>query len=976
VPGISFDQPLFLLGLLLLPLLWWAGTSRRSLADLDPLRRTVALVLRLVIVACVVLALSGVHLVRPSGANCTLFVIDASYSMSREDRQRALEYVNQATRGMRDRDRVGVITVGSDARLAFAPAEKGQVVADITVPDGSQTNLARGVNVALSYFPEDAARRIVLISDGNETAGSVAEAARSAKADDVPVDVIALGKRPDRETLIERMLTPPTAKKGEPFPVRIVADSLNGGTGKLKLFKNGKYVGERAVTLKPGKNVLTLPEKSDEAGFLTYEARLEMPGEQDTVPENNRAVSFVRVQGRPKVLLVRSGDPAADALDRYLPQALRAQNVDVDAVSAAALPDQLAPLLGYDGIVLSDVPADVLTEAQMRTLQTAVRDAGMGLTAVGGDRAFGAGGYYQTPLEEALPVDMDVRKMRRFPGVALALAVDYSGSMESAPKSGNQGQSKMDLAQEAAHRAVDALSPQDQVGVLAVDTQATTVVPLQFVQNKKDIHAGISGIYGGSGTDMSSGVRAGYAMLENAKARVKHVILITDGETAPFDYKEQIAAYKAKKMTFTLVVIDEGQSPKSVDPLKNVAKATGGRFYFVKDAAQIPKIYTREVQTISKPPILEEPFLPRVQTPGSPAIAGINLGTAPPLLGYDVTVSKPTAEVALSTHKGDPLLATWQYGLGKAAAFTSDAKSRWAAQWLGWPSFGPFWAQTVRWSLRKQEQGSYQSGVEMVNGRGQITVDAVDEKTGQYVNFVDARARVVGPDGSVQMVRLTQTGAGRYVGNFDAAKTGAYAVTMTQKGPDGKTRSGSVGLAVPYSPEFAALGPNTSLLARVADLTGGRVLKDGAPVFDARSVRKLPVPLALPLLGIALLLFPLDVMNRRLMIGNRLMADIKEQAQAKWEAEQEARRAAEAARAAALAASSASVERLRDRKARLQEEEGDGDDAPRRPLPTSATPARSSPPPAVVAGTSTTGGDYGSRLREAKRRAARADDED
>jgi hypothetical protein len=177
LPTISFDQPLYLLGLLLLPLFWWVG--RRSLVDLTPLRRQIALALRFLIVTCLILALAGIHLVTRSGANAVLFVVDASYSVPRGDRQKGLEYVNQAVRNMRGQDRVGVLTVGGDARLVFEPAEKGKVVCDLTVPDGTQTNLARGITTALSYFPENAARRIVLVTDGNETTGSVLEAARA-----------------------------------------------------------------------------------------------------------------------------------------------------------------------------------------------------------------------------------------------------------------------------------------------------------------------------------------------------------------------------------------------------------------------------------------------------------------------------------------------------------------------------------------------------------------------------------------------------------------------------------------------------------------------------------------------------------------------------------------------------------------------------------------------------------------------------
>jgi uncharacterized membrane protein len=986
LPTISFDQPLYLLGLLILPLFWWVG--RRSLVDLTPLRRQIALALRFLIVTCLVLALAGIHLVTKSGANAVLFVIDASYSVPRGDRQKGLEYVNQAVRNMRGQDKVGVLTVGGDARLVFEPAEKGKVVCDLTVPDGTQTNLARGITTALSYFPENAARRIVLVTDGNETTGSLLEAARSAAAEEVPIDVIPVGTAPSNEALLERMLTPPTAKRGEPFPLKVVATSIKGGTGTVKVYRNGKYVGEEKVTLKPGKNVVTLQQKVEEPGFFTYEAKLTTDAGEDTVEENNRAISFVKVQGKPRILLVRPPTAPDVVPDAFLPKALAAQNVQVDETVPANLPAQAASLLNYDALVLSDVPNEAMTPTQQKMVQAAVRDLGLGLVMIGGDRSFGAGGYYQTEIEEALPVDMDIRKMRRFPGVALALSIDYSGSMNARGMHTASTMSKLELAQEAAHRAVDAMNAQDQVGILAVDTQANIVVPLQPVTDKRAIHAGIGAIYGGAGTEMSAAVRASYDMLENADAKIKHAILITDGATGPFDYAPLIQKMKAKKITFTLVIVDEGQSAGGVDPLKRVAEKTGGRYYLVRDVADIPKIYTREVQMVSKPPILEEPFLPRIAAPSSPLITGIPWGSTPPLLGYDVVSPKATAEVQLVTHKGDPLLASWQYGLGKSVAFTSDAKARWGAQWVNWSGYGPFWAQLLRWTLKKAETGSYQSGVELVNGKGRITVDAVDENTGEYVNFLDARARVIGPDGDVQTVRLTQTGAGRYVGTFDANKTGSYVATVSHKGRDGKTRSSSVGLAVPYSPEYASLTPNTALLLRVAEISGGKSLTNGETVFQERRVRLLPVPLALPLLLIALLLFPLDVANRRLLMTWGQAEELARAGAGK------ARERLDGRRHARERVAASSVSRLRSRKAQLESEEqeslaasnvpppaaspssrpvvwGNGASPPAE-RPASAQPSRPASRPSTPAASGT---DYRSRLLDAKKRAAKEEEE-
>ena len=1002
MPLVSFDNPAYLFLLLLLPAFWWVA-KRRSLANLSGIRQSIAVALRVVIAACLIFALAGVNLVQQSGANCVLFVLDASYSVPRRDRQKALEWVNQATRNMRGQDKIGVLTVGSDARLAFEPSERGEVVCDLTVSDGSQTNLARGITTALSYFPENMARRIVLVSDGNETAGSALEAARSAVADEVPVDIIAVGDAPDKESLLDKMLAPPSVKRNEPFPLRIVATSVTGGTGTIQLFRNGQNVGAQKVTLQPGKTIISMEQKTDAPGFYTYEARLKMDGNADTIEENNKAVSFVKVEGKPRLLLVTTpsnlGFPIVP--ETFLPKTLAAQNVIVDQVLPNQIPSQPSALLNYDGIVLSDVPADALTPAQQKVIQEAVRDLGLGLTMIGGEHSFGAGGYFQTPIEEALPVDMDVRKMRRFPGVALAMAIDYSGSMNAGGRQTSTNMSKLELAREAADEAVDTLSPQDQVGVIAVDTQANIVVPMQYATDKKSIHAGIGAIYGGSGTEMSAGVRACYDMIAQADARIKHVILVTDGETGPYDYAPVIAQFREKKVTFTLIIIDDGQSASGIDPLKRIVTATGGRYYLVRDPAEIPKIYTREVQTISKPPLLEEPFLARVAAPGSPLISGIALDSAPPLLGYDVVNPKPTAEVVLVSHKGDPVLATWQYGLGKAAAFTSDAKARWGAQWAGgWGGYGPFWAQTLRWSLKKAEAGSYQSQVEMVNGRGQISVDAIDEKTGAFVNFLDAKANVIGPDNQTETVRLTQTGSGRYVGSFEAGKTGSYVATISQKGADGKTRAASAGLAVPYSPEYAALKPNTPLLLRVAEVSGGKTLTSGETVFQNRLIRRLPVPLALPLLFAAMLLFPFDVAVRRLFVGTRQAEAAAGIVKTKWGELLTNRAAHQAARAAAVASSSSVGKLNQSKRARTEGADtpsdgaetapsapvmgADAPPAPRpasvvwgsgAPAPTKSAPEKSAspapPPPSAgaTAGSVNSSGDTMARLREAKRRA-------
>ncbi len=873
---VAFHNPFWLLALP--PLALVTTYLGRGAALSDARQRLLAVVLRLLIFGCVVFALAEAECVQTSHKQTVIVVADCSYSVGDRGRQVARAVVSDAHDSLRDGDRLGVVSAGGDSTLVIPPDEKRATSVPKELPEPPEpmaTNLARGINRALASLPDDTAGRIVLVSDGNENAGQSLEAARGAKAAGVPVDVVVIGDdlKNAPETIVERMDAPTATRRGEPFRLSVAVNSRTGGEGSLTIFRNGKSWRTQKVTLSPGKNIVSVNDRGGDPGFYTYEARLSLPKSADTITENNRAIGFVHVSGEPRVLVIHDPMNGTEADAASLIAALRTQKLTVVEAGPEAIPATgPAPLLAYDGIILVNTPAEVFDKNQMAAIQEAVRDLGVGLIMIGGEYGYAAGGWLGTPVEAALPVEMDSKKQKRYPAVALALAVDISGSMGEAPRSGGS-LSKMELAQEAAHRAVDALSSQDNVGVIGVDTAATTIVELTPAAKKGAIHSGISELGGGGGTDMAAGVEAGYDMLRDAKLSVKHVILITDGETPPHDYAQMIADYKKKNMTFTLVVLDDGQSPDSIEPLKRFATQTGGRYYFVTDAAQLPKIYTREVRTIRKPPLIEEPFVPKLGPNGvnHPLLENIAADNAPPLLGYDVAFVKPAAESLLLTHRDDPLLATWQYGLGKSVAWTSDAAPRWSAGWLSWSGFAPFWAQTVRYTLKSPRNsgadGDISVRVVRENGRARLVADAVDAKTGAFLNGLSPRARIAKPDGDPESVPLTQTGPGRYEGDaFDAGQVGSYTASVQYQSAGGEERSVPVGFAVAYSPEFAALEPNTALLSRIADISGGRVLKSGKDIFAARGVKRLPTPLALPLLFTALLLLPLDIANRRLSL--------------------------------------------------------------------------------------------------------------
>lgn len=839
--------------LLLLPPLaaWLVGVHRRSLAGLDPWRWRVALGVRLAGTMLLILALAGTTLVHWSDAQAVWFLVDHSDSMGPEHRRHALDQVTAAAKKMRPGDQAGVILFGADALIEAPLADALSLNQTASTPVTTYTDLARALRLALAAFPDRYARRIVLLSDGNENLGNALEEVALAAAQGVPVDVVPIEQTRGAEALLERMVLPNEVKIGEPFELRVVASSQTAQEATLRLFRNHAYIGAQQVSLSPGKNVVVFVQNLEKPGFHTYEARLEP--RDDTLSENNRALGFSLVRGRPRVLYVE-GDPGQE---KYLAAALRSQQIDADVVNTTGIPRNLAEFQSYDSIVFSNVSALHVSAEQMKMIQSNVRDLGQGFVMIGGDESFGAGGYYRTPIEELLPVDMDIIKPQEWPSTAVVCVIDKSGSMAD----GGMGFSKVDLAKEAAIATVEVLDEHDDFGVIAFDQAAKEVVSLQRVRNQKAIQDRIASIVADGGTSLYPALMMAHEWLKKNNARVKHCIVLTDGMSLPGDFKHAVQALNAAGVTLSTVAVGQDAD---LQLLEGLARGGGGRFYYTDDPWMLPRIFTKEAFLVAKSLIVEEPFVPRVDS-SAEVLRGIDWSSRPPLLGYVATSPKALAAVPMRSPRGDPLFAYWRYGLGRTIAFTSDCKARWGAHWLTWPGYQRFWGQAIRWTLRRSARAHFQTHVEVEHGRGRIRVDALDEK-GEFANFLEVRANVVRPDMVAQSLVLPQSGPGRYEGEFDATAIGTYMVNITRSDQSG-TASQTTGFAISYPPEYQDLKTNHFLLTRLAERTGGRVLSDPADVFTKERRRaRVPVEIWPALLLAALLLFPLDVAVRRVQM--------------------------------------------------------------------------------------------------------------
>ncbi|MFO0953363.1 MAG: VWA domain-containing protein [Isosphaeraceae bacterium] len=684
-----------------------------------------------------------------------------------------------------------------------------------------------------------------MLSDGNSTAGDPLRAA-SALRGKVDVSTVPLPVRNDPEVQVASVSAPTQVLQGEGFNVEVVVDSNHDDdAGKVEVYRGDVKVADQPLKLKKGVNRLLLKQSIDQGGLTPLTARVS--GYKDTLLDNNSDFGLVYTAGKPRVLLVESDLDQA----KHLSFALEEQNMQVDVRPPRGMPETLAELQNYDLVALSNVPATALTRRQMEVARSYVQDLGGGLVMLGGDQSFGLGGYYKTTLEEILPVRSDFEKEKEKPSLAMMLVIDKSGSM---------GGEKIEMAKEAARAAVELLGPNDKVGVLAFEGENFWVSEMHPCTDKGFVLDRIAALEAGGGTVMAPAMEEAHETLRSTVAKLKHVIILTDGVSAPGDFEGISQAMAADRITVSTVAMGSDAAQELLD---DIARIGGGRYYVADDPGQVPQIFAKETVTASKSAINEQPFSPTVVRP-SPALAELELADAPFLLGYVVTRPKPTAEVILATESGDPLLAWWRYGLGKSVAFTSDAKARWAAEWLTWPQFGQFWAQVVRSAMRNAEAKGTVVQLERKGDRATVTLDAI-EPSGRFRNKAATELTVVDPRLKVQKLPMAQTAPGRYQAEIPVPQSGSYQVMIAQ------SRDGQVigqqgrGLAVGYPDELRLRTTNTDLLRSLAVASGGRFDLKPESVFDppGRSVQR-ATALWPYLAGLAALLFVLDVALRRL----------------------------------------------------------------------------------------------------------------
>lgn len=866
----SFTTPQALLLLLALPLAAWLVWPRRPGGR--PLSGWPGLVLRLIILALVILSLAGAQLVRAVDDLAVVFLVDVSDSMGPENVAAAEQFVREAMATMGTNDRAGIILFGSNALVEqpLRPLESGDVLPPFaSQPARIATDLAAAIRLGLALLPPDAARRLVILSDGAATTGDTTEAARLATAAGVSIDTVHLARpAATGEIVLRDVRAPARVNQGETFRLEISAESAAATEATLRVLDDGIVVYEELVHLQPGTNNLIVRLQAGDPAFARYRVQLVPTGAADTYPQNNELAAFTEIVGPPRTLVVAAQSDETVDEAAHLIAALEASGMPVDRITPVDLTPTPGDLAGYAAVVLVNVNARDLSPRKMEALQAYTRDLGGGLVVVGGPDSYGVGGYYGTPLEEALPVTMQIDDQERFPAVSMVLVIDRSGSMGER----EGGVTKIQLAAEGAVRALELLNDFDEMTLITVDEAPDEIIgPVTAANRDEAINRMRELGAGGGGIFVRAGMEAAAEVLADSDNPVKHIIVLADG--ADSEQKEGvpelIEQLTAEGITVSMVSIGAGPDTPW---LQKMAELGGGRFHFTDQAANLPQIFTQETVAIQRNYVIEERFFP-TQTAPHPILTGIT--ATPPLYGYVGTSDRATARTPLVTHLGDPLLATWQYGLGRSVAWTSDATTRWAREWVDWDGFATFWNQAVRWAFGARPAGGLVASVRYDDGTAVLTVDA--QVDGQYRSDLDLTANVVGPAGETQAVELRPVAPGRYEGTFTPTGEGAYFVGVgTAAGDDvaGDALQTTAGWVLGYSPEYAALDDNPALLASLAQPTGGRTLTVGDDAMAAVFAHDLAAPPARQpiwpwLTLVAALLLPFDVAARRLQMTRR-----------------------------------------------------------------------------------------------------------
>ncbi len=754
-----------------------------------------------------------------------IFLVDGSASVSPKGIEHATTQIEKAISNLDPSD--------SHSIYLFAKETKKSTIKEIkefakqAAQDGgnAQFRAASKLSSALLStrleFPSNKARRLVLFSDGipTDSDSTTAETINTLQNEGIEISFLQTQGLQQAEAAVTSF-KPLVSSAYEGEIVRMQADVTSSQDMKcnIRLLHQGVVVQSQNIKLTAkGPNRIGFDAEMTTAGISRW--AVEINPENDYFPANNKAKTNITVSGTPRILVIHK-DPKAM---RPFTRAIRKQGIEIDVRGTKGLPQTLQDMLAFKAIILANVPATELTSNQLTELKRYVSDFGGGLGMLGSENSFGLGGYYQTAIDEILPLTSRYEKEKQKPSLAMVLVIDKSGSMS--------GQN-IALARQAAKAAADLLGAQDQIAVIGFDSSPQIIVDMTSAAAKTTIQDSIDSLTAGGGTDLYPAFKRAKEMLDSTSAKIKHVIILSDGQTQESDNLGLAQELADARVTVSTVAMGEGAAKELMASIADIGK---GRYYETNDPANVPQIFTKETMQASKSAIKEDLYA-SVQIGEHPMLNGFEKAELPFVLGYVMTQTKPTAKIVLAAETGDPLLATSRFGLGNTFAYTSDLTEKWGSEWLGWSAGAKFWDQTLRSILRKDDGRGITLNNNLQEQHWNININRKDN-AGKYINNVQWRINALDGSGKQLNPKLIQNGLGSYKTTLPLKGLDRVFLQLTDKA-DGKSKT--LFWQRPYPAEYqlndrptsniAAL-PKTNIPEIRANLPTEAIEKNRIPTF-------------------------------------------------------------------------------------------------------------------------------------------------
>ncbi|WZL82059.1 VWA domain-containing protein [Vallitaleaceae bacterium 9-2] len=766
--------------------------------------------MRVISLLLIVMSLCGMTIVRSAKQEGTIFLVDRSQSMTQHAHTMET-FIHEALKEKPDEDLVGIVAFGNESKIENTLRDRIEFNGFQVQVDDTFTNIYQGLIQSQVVFDPNIRKRIVLMSDGYENNNQADKQLRALAEAGIQVDVVSYERVGQKEVQVDEILLPKNAEKNQQIQVEVSILSTDTMTVDMQVYVNGKLSSTQSVDLKPGENKYTFFDEMDASGLVDY--TVEVVPKEDTYIENNKRSAYVIVNDLANILLVQDEHKEGENYIRLLNE-----SAHIESVMPMEVPLELDNLLKYDAFILADISLETLSPTFIEHLELLVRNQGKGLLVSGGDNSYGLGGYYNTVLEEMLPVQMDVKSKEEKPNLGMVLVIDKSGSMSA----GQYGVSQMELAKEAAIRSTEILEEQDYLGVIAFDGEFKWVVKPALMEEKEKMQDAIATLVPGGGTSIRPALNAAVDALMPLDTALKHIILLTDGQAENTGYETILDNISEEEITLSTVAVGSGADNRL---LYNLAEAGGGRYYATDVFTDIPSIFTKEAFMAGKKYLNNVSFYPEV-TNYSSILDGIS--GLPMLDGYVATREKNMAKVVLSSPDNDPILATWQYGLGRTMAWTSDMNGMWTSQWLNWPQNKTLWANSMAWLVQQQINQDYSVQTEYVNGEGKIVVEQTD---GGINQTTELKGELTNPSGKTEQITLKATAPGVYEGIFKPQGEGVYLANIGLEDEQGAEQI-LAGVIVPYSPEFDFFAQRRLTPESIIQQSGGRIITSPSNVFE------------------------------------------------------------------------------------------------------------------------------------------------